>query len=169
MFNLLSPIMFLIDQKCVTLLTHISPITSSKIIHSKTQSLLFKKSPTHCINAVQYSYQQRRVLQLSMPYFVQATHPTSPGYFTFWTHSTPGPQPIPACKANKSLCFPPLLCITLCPSTDPKATHPKSPCSGTGNHWWLGSDYSLPVTCALTAEKSFFSSWFSHVPSDCVL
>lgn len=38
--------MFLIDQKCVTLLTHISPITSSKIIHFKTQSFLFKKSPT---------------------------------------------------------------------------------------------------------------------------
>lgn len=58
-----------------------------------------------------------------MPHFVQPTHPASPGYFTFRTHSPPGPQPFPAFKANKNLCFPPLLCITLCPSRDPKATH----------------------------------------------
>lgn len=38
--------MFLINQKSVTLLTHISPIPSSKMTHSKTQSLLFKKLPT---------------------------------------------------------------------------------------------------------------------------
>lgn len=46
LFSLLSQIMMIVDQKCVTLLTHMSPITSSKMIHSKTQSLLFKKSLT---------------------------------------------------------------------------------------------------------------------------
>lgn len=138
--------MFLVNQKSVTLLTHISPITSSKIIHSKPQHLLLKKSPT-LIVLMLFSVPTSTEESLATVHFLQATHPTSPGYFTFWTHSPSVPQLKPDCKANKNLCFPPSLCITLCPSTNPKATHSKSPCSFAGNigNWSLTTACRTPV------------------------